>query len=80
MFDWAVLLYGEIKHWSLFGVNEIIAWYWPTGHLNSTEKIYKYHMQVQEEEEEEPIPVTPTKSSPKVTPTEDTPSATDWIR
>ncbi|CAH3153003.1 unnamed protein product [Porites evermanni] len=42
-----------------------------SGHLHSTEKIYKYHMQVQDDEEEEelePLPVTPTKSSPEESP------------
>lgn len=42
-----------------------------SGNLHSTEKIYKYHMQVQEEEDDEATPVTPTKASPAATPTKD---------
>ncbi|KAL9956769.1 hypothetical protein ACROYT_G038302 [Oculina patagonica] len=48
-----------------------------SGHLHSTEKIYKYHMQVQDEEDEEPVPVTPTKSSPKGSPAKESPTTED---
>ena len=48
-----------------------------TGNLHSTEKIYKYHMQVQDEEDEEAKPVTPTKSSPTVSPTKESPTTED---
>ena len=34
-------------------------------------------MQVQDEEEEEAIPVTPTKSSPKVSPAKESPTTVD---
>ena len=37
-------------------------------------------MQVQDEEEEEAIPVTPTKSSPKVSPAKESPTTVDWMK